>query len=99
MFINYNILSHNLPSISIKTVFCLVPFLLTDIPEGFIPDNIRNAADAEEKRTWLHDKVALVVDKYINITDTTSTVATGVLATELQPQVSSVHSNVFLYAF
>lgn len=57
----------------------------TEIPDGFIPDEIRSA---EEKRTWLHDKVAEVVDNYINITDTSSALASGVIAAEPQPKTN-----------
>ena len=35
-------------------------------------------ASPEVRRVWLHDQVALVVDNFINLRDTTSVVAAGV---------------------
>lgn len=65
------------------TLFQLKDF--TEIPDGFLPENLTSI---EEKRTWLHDKVAEVVDNFINITDTVSAVASGVMAAEPQSETN-----------
>ena len=52
------------------------------------------------KRTWLHDKVALIVDTYISITDSMTAVTTGVM--EQQPPQVFKHITIVLcslYAF
>ncbi|XP_065109308.1 uncharacterized protein [Paramisgurnus dabryanus] len=46
-------------------------FHLNDVratPDGLIPDHIQQGS-AEQKRTWLHDSVAEVVDKFLMSTD------------------------------
>ena len=68
-------------------LYVLVPFPLTETPEGFIPDDIRDAEDMEVKRAWLHDKAALVVGPFVNISDTASAVTTAVMAEEQQHEV------------
>ena len=68
------------------------------MPEGFLPAHIRDAEDVELKRTWLHDKTAEVVDAFVNISDTTSAVATGVLVEEQQPTVCK-HFVKMIYVF
>ncbi|KAJ8264729.1 hypothetical protein GJAV_G00153260 [Gymnothorax javanicus] len=42
----------------------------SDTPDGFIPDHILQGS-ADLKRTWLHDTVAEVVDKFVMSTDIT----------------------------
>ena len=45
-------------------LFCF----LTATPDGLVPDHIQQGS-AEQKRTWLHDSVAEVVDKFLMSTD------------------------------
>ncbi|XP_056441576.1 uncharacterized protein LOC130379027 [Gadus chalcogrammus] len=41
---------------------------VTATPDGLVPDHIQQGS-AEQKRTWLHDSVAEVVDKFLMSTD------------------------------
>lgn len=53
-------------------------FISVDNPEGFIPDHVQ-CGSSEIKRTWLHNAVAQVVDRFVKFDDIED-VAAGVLA-------------------
>lgn len=65
--------------------------MLTDVPTGFIPDDIATASE-EEKRHWLNEMVSGVVDKFVNFEDLSDFVR-GVtdLASDLPQQMAKVY--------
>lgn len=57
---------------------------LTGVPEGFIPDHIKTGSP-DVRRTWLHDAVSEVVDRFVMFHDISDIVAAVGVTTKDQP--------------